>query len=107
MTVRVAGRDGKRARNRRGRVSVGRIVSTIAAPAALDASKHSTIVARMVNGALRLEPAAELLAAVRSWLSPVRGSLGPNFLAGYVTGSALSPGFATTAGWPRSSHRDG
>ena len=41
----------------------------------------------------RIEPPAELLDAVRRWLSPVRTALGPGFLSAYVTGSALTHGF--------------
>lgn len=42
---------------------------------------------------LRIEPAAETLAATRAWLEPVRQALGPDFLAAYLTGSVLTQGF--------------
>jgi len=38
-------------------------------------------------------PAPELLAAARSWLAPLRLALGDEFIASYVTGSALRHGF--------------
>lgn len=41
----------------------------------------------------RIEPDAELLATSRAWLAPVRHALGPEFLAAYLTGSALLQGF--------------
>jgi hypothetical protein len=40
-----------------------------------------------------LEPPAEILAAARAWLDPVRGALGDDFLAAYLTGSVLSSAF--------------
>jgi hypothetical protein len=42
---------------------------------------------------LRIEPAAEILAAARGWLAPLRVALGPDFSAAYLTGSVLSHGF--------------
>ena len=42
---------------------------------------------------VRAEPSAALLGATRAWLEPVRGTLGQEFLAAYLTGSALAPGF--------------
>jgi hypothetical protein len=42
---------------------------------------------------MRIEPAAELLAAARNWLEPVRSALGGDFLAAYLTGSVLTHGF--------------
>jgi hypothetical protein len=53
------------------------------------------MVARMESHATRTAPAPEVSDAVKRWLAPVRGALGSNFLAGYVTGSALRPGFDT------------
>jgi hypothetical protein len=41
----------------------------------------------------RIEPPATLLEAARRWLEPVRTALGPDYLAAYVTGSALAQGF--------------
>src|SRR5437867_11350548 len=41
----------------------------------------------------RTEPSPALLAASRAWLEPVRGALGPQFVAAYVPGSALRQGF--------------
>jgi hypothetical protein len=41
----------------------------------------------------RIEPASEILAAARAWLTPVRAALGPEFLAAYLTGSVLAHGF--------------
>ncbi len=45
------------------------------------------------HSSIRVEPSAELLAASRKWLEPVRTALGPEFLAAYLTGSALMQGF--------------
>jgi hypothetical protein len=42
---------------------------------------------------LRIEPAPEVLAAVRRWLAPVRTALGSEFLSAYLTGSVLTQGF--------------
>ena len=42
---------------------------------------------------MRMEPSSAVLAATRRWLAPVRAALGPEFLAAYVTGSALNQGF--------------
>lgn len=42
---------------------------------------------------LRIEPSAEILGAVRQWLSPVRAALSGDFLAAYLTGSVLTQGF--------------
>lgn len=42
---------------------------------------------------MRVEPAAEILAAARAWMGPVREALGPRWLAGYLTGSVLTQGF--------------
>jgi hypothetical protein len=41
----------------------------------------------------RIEPPAEIIAAARQWLEPVRSALGREFLAAYLTGSVLSQGF--------------
>ena len=41
----------------------------------------------------RIEPPAELLAAARRWIEPVRTALGPEFLSAYLTGSVLTQGF--------------
>lgn len=45
------------------------------------------------HNVMRVEPSPEVLDGVRKWLEPVRGALGPDFLAAYLTGSVL------TAGW--------
>ena len=42
---------------------------------------------------MRIEPSNAVLTATRRWLEPVRAALGPEFLAAYVTGSALNQGF--------------
>jgi hypothetical protein len=42
---------------------------------------------------LTIEPPADTLAAIREWLAPVRAALGPEFLAAYLHGSVLTPGF--------------
>jgi hypothetical protein len=42
---------------------------------------------------VRIEPSAEILAHVRKWLAPVRGALGDQFVASYLTGSVLTQGF--------------
>ncbi len=42
---------------------------------------------------MRIEPSAAVLAAARRWLEPVRGALGTEFSAAYLTGSVLSQGF--------------
>jgi hypothetical protein len=47
----------------------------------------------LTHGELRMEPAAETLAAARAWLAPVRAALGPEFLSAYLTGSVLTQGF--------------
>jgi hypothetical protein len=39
------------------------------------------------------EPSAELLAAARHWVEPVRTALGPEFISAYITGGALTEGF--------------
>ncbi|NOT34817.1 MAG: hypothetical protein HOP12_11685 [Candidatus Eisenbacteria bacterium] len=41
----------------------------------------------------RIEPSPAIVDAVRQWLAPVRTSLGDEFLACYLTGSALHTGF--------------
>lgn len=41
----------------------------------------------------RIEPSIEVLAATRHWLEPVRGALGSEFIACYLTGSVLTQGF--------------
>jgi len=46
-----------------------------------------------VNGHSRIEPAPEILAAARKWITPVRAALGDQFVACYVTGSVLHSGF--------------
>jgi len=45
------------------------------------------------GGELRIEPAAEILSAARSWLDSVRPALAPDFVAAYLTGSVLTQGF--------------
>jgi hypothetical protein len=42
---------------------------------------------------MRIEPSNTVLTATRRWLEPVRAALGAEFLAAYVTGSALNQGF--------------
>lgn len=42
---------------------------------------------------MRIEPSHAILTATRRWLQPVREALGSEFLAAYVTGSALNQGF--------------
>lgn len=42
---------------------------------------------------MRIEPSNAVLTAARHWLEPVRVALGSEFLAAYVTGSALIQGF--------------
>ena len=42
---------------------------------------------------LRIEPPAEIVAAARAWLEPVRQALGAEFLSAYLTGSVLIQGF--------------
>jgi hypothetical protein len=42
---------------------------------------------------MRIEPSHAILTATRHWLEPVRAALGSEFLAAYVTGSALNQGF--------------
>src|SRR2546425_13031613 len=42
---------------------------------------------------MRIEPSNTILTATRHWLEPVRAALGAEFLAAYVTGSALNQGF--------------
>jgi hypothetical protein len=42
---------------------------------------------------MTLEPPAEILAAARTWLDPVRIALGDEFVAAYLTGSVLSSVF--------------
>ena len=46
-----------------------------------------------VANELRIEPAQDILDASRSWLEPVRGALGNEFLAAFLTGSVLTQGF--------------
>lgn len=48
---------------------------------------------------VRIEPAAEVVALARKWLTPVRAAIGPEFVAAYLTGSVLTQGFD-----PRHSH---
>jgi hypothetical protein len=45
------------------------------------------------RGELRIEPAAEILSAARTWLDRVRPALEPDFIAAYLTGSVLNQGF--------------
>lgn len=45
------------------------------------------------RGELRIEPAAEILSAARTWLDSVRPALAPEFVAAYLTGSVLTQGF--------------
>src|SRR5262245_54266354 len=45
------------------------------------------------NAELRTQPPPEALAAVRTWLDPVRRALGDDFLSAYLTGSVLMQGF--------------
>src|SRR6058998_3751294 len=40
-----------------------------------------------------IEPSPEILSATRQWLEPIRGALGAEFLAAYLTGSVLTQGF--------------
>ncbi len=47
----------------------------------------------MPNSQLRLDPPPAVLEAALAWLAPVRAALSPDFLAAYVTGSALREGF--------------
>ena len=47
----------------------------------------------MHNNDSRIEPPAELIAAARRWLEPVRTALGTEFLSAYLTGSVLTQGF--------------
>jgi hypothetical protein len=42
---------------------------------------------------MRIEPSNSVLTATRQWLEPVRAALGSEFLAAYITGSALTQGF--------------
>jgi len=42
---------------------------------------------------MRMEPSHAVLTATRLWVQPVREALGAEFLAAYVTGSALHQGF--------------
>ena len=42
---------------------------------------------------LRIEPPQPIMEATRAWLEPVRGALGNEFLAAYLTGSVLTQGF--------------
>jgi hypothetical protein len=42
---------------------------------------------------MRIEPSPAVLEATRQWLAPVRAALGAEFLAAYITGSALTQGF--------------
>lgn len=46
-----------------------------------------------IHAESRIEPNAEILAATRVWLDPVRAALGQEFLAAYLTGSVLTLGF--------------
>jgi hypothetical protein len=48
---------------------------------------------------VRIEPAAEVVALARKWITPVRTALGSEFVAAYLTGSVLTQGFD-----PRHSH---
>src|SRR5262245_33459476 len=42
---------------------------------------------------LRIQPPAEILAAARPWLDPVRKVMNDEFLSAYLTGSVLTQGF--------------
>ncbi|MEO5618046.1 MAG: hypothetical protein ABIS67_09760 [Candidatus Eisenbacteria bacterium] len=42
---------------------------------------------------LRIEPPAAIVDATRTWLTPVREGIGPDFLSAYLTGSVLTQGF--------------
>ena len=42
---------------------------------------------------VRIEPAAEVVALARKWLTPVRTALGSEFVSAYLTGSVLTQGF--------------
>lgn len=42
---------------------------------------------------MRIEPSPGILEATRHWLAPVRAALGQEFIAAYITGSALTQGF--------------
>lgn len=57
-------------------------------------ARRATVVSAMQTTAeRRIEPPAEILAATREWLQPVRAALGSDFLAAYLTGSVLTQGF--------------
>jgi hypothetical protein len=45
------------------------------------------------HSVLRVEPSPEVLERTRTWLGPVRGALGSEFLAAYLTGSVLTTAF--------------
>jgi hypothetical protein len=48
----------------------------------------------MTTNALHtVEPSAEILAATRAYLDPIRRAMGDDFLAAYLTGSVLTQGF--------------
>ncbi len=47
----------------------------------------------MPNSQTRIDPPSAVLESTRLWLAPVRAALSPDFLAAYVTGSALREGF--------------
>ena len=45
------------------------------------------------SGGSFFEPSAEVVELARKWLAPVRDAVGPEFIAGYLTGSVLTQGF--------------
>lgn len=48
-----------------------------------------------LRGELKIEPAPEVLDGARRWVETVRGALGTDFLAAYLTGSVLTQAFDT------------
>src|SRR5690348_4433468 len=87
-TVRRRGEGVKSRRGRPARPPRGR-----APPGRLDRRGGSANVVAMSLPESRLEPPPATLDAARRWLAPVRAALGAEFLAAYVTGSALTEGF--------------
>jgi len=47
----------------------------------------------LIESGSRTEPSPDILQASRRWLEPVRGTLGSEFLAAYLTGSVLTLAF--------------
>ncbi len=62
-------------------------------PGPLDRWGRSFTLAAMAPPDSRHEPDAALLEAARRWLSPVRASLGSDFVAACLTGSVLTSGY--------------